>query len=209
MKKTTRYKFEPSWREATYKSGKYHTDIEERVREYIETGDTDEEYLQFSFFYPAWKVIKAEIDKRKARNARARELRRLRRERQLAARAEQEKQPVASQPNTVVINEGEAPHEATHSEKTQTNTPPAATVKADGTTANRVSETRSLSAQKRLPQARTPRHSTAHGPRNPHLLQCPVGSTKPTSDARKRKNAAGYNPISATISFITAISTLS
>lgn len=96
MKKTTRYKFEPSWREATYKSGKYHTDIEEHVREYIETGDTDEEYLQFSFFYPAWKVIKAEIDKRKARNARARELRRLRRERQLAARAEQEKQSVTS-----------------------------------------------------------------------------------------------------------------
>lgn len=148
MKKTTRYKFEPSWREATYKSGKYHTDIEERVREYIETGDTDEEYLQFSFFYPAWKVIKAEIDKRKARNARARELRRLRRERQLAARAEQAKQPAASQPDTVVINEGETPHEATHSEKTQTNTSQAATVKADGTTANRAAETASLSAQK-------------------------------------------------------------
>ena len=148
MKKTTRYKFEPSWREATYKSGKYHTDIEEHVREYIETGDTDEEYLQFSFFYPAWKVIKAKIDKRKARNARARELRRLRRERQLAARAEQEKQSVTSQPDTVVINESEAPYEATHSEKTQTNTSQADAVKADDTTANRVSETASLPAQK-------------------------------------------------------------
>ena len=147
MKKTTRYKFEPSWREATYKSGKYHTDIEERVREYIETGDTDEEYLQFSFFYPAWKVIKAEIDKRKARNARARELRRLRRERQLAARAEQVKQPTASQPETATPNEVEAPHEATHTEKPQTYTPQTAAVTAN-TTSNRAAETASLSAQK-------------------------------------------------------------
>lgn len=170
MKKTTRYKFEPSWREATYKSGKYHTDIEERVREYIETGDTDEEYLQFSFFYPAWKVIKAEIDKRKARNARARELRRLRRERQLATRAEQEKQPTASQPETAVINEVEAPHEATHTEKTQTNTPQTAAVKADGTTSNRAAETISLPAQK-TPASGS--HSPSHDGTRPEQSPSP------------------------------------
>lgn len=170
MKKTTRYKFEPSWREATYKSGKYHTDIEERVREYIETGDTDEEYLQFSFFYPAWKVIKAEIDKRKARNARARELRRLRRERQLATRAEQEKQSAASQPETAAINVVETAHETAHSEKTQTNTSQADAVTTDDTTANRVSETASLPTQK---TAASGSHSPSHDGTRPEKYPSP------------------------------------
>ena len=79
--KTPKYKFNEKWHEAIKRSHElYAPGVEHLVRKYIETGeDIDGEFIETDFEC-AWVLMKAEIDRRKARNERARERRRTRRE---------------------------------------------------------------------------------------------------------------------------------
>ncbi|WP_295730649.1 hypothetical protein [uncultured Muribaculum sp.] len=81
MKK--RFKFDESWRKALSLIGDFSGIIDPEIYRYMEDGTEprigDLNYY-FEGFHIVWGLIKAQIDARKARNARARELRRMRRE---------------------------------------------------------------------------------------------------------------------------------
>jgi hypothetical protein len=83
-----RYKFDPEWVEAVRHNYDRDLDNDEAVlrhiRLYIE-GEYDGSDFRGTYFECAWILIKAEIDRRKARNARARERRQQRRAEKLAA----------------------------------------------------------------------------------------------------------------------------
>jgi hypothetical protein len=83
-----RYKFDPEWVEAVRHNYDRDLDNDEAVlrhiRLYIE-GEYDGSDFRGTYFECAWILIKSEIDRRKARNARARERRQQRRAEKLAA----------------------------------------------------------------------------------------------------------------------------
>lgn len=81
MKK--RFKFDESWRVALSLIGDFSGLIDKEIYRYMEEGTPpmvgDLNYY-FEGFHIVWGLIKAQIDERQARNARARERRRMRRE---------------------------------------------------------------------------------------------------------------------------------
>ena len=79
--KTPKYKFDELWLKAISRCNDLHIPgVEYQVRRYIETGENVDDLFFGSDFECAWVLMKAEIDRRKARNERARERRRQRRE---------------------------------------------------------------------------------------------------------------------------------
>jgi hypothetical protein len=118
IKRTPRYKFDETWTDAInrcHDDAHSATDLTNLIRQYIEgTGDCSE--LYDTRFGCAWVVIKAEIDRRKARNARARERRLQRRAEKLAAL-----QDTAITSGKSAIAKKDTPEDSATSEKNATN----------------------------------------------------------------------------------------
>ncbi|WP_289743455.1 hypothetical protein [Muribaculum intestinale] len=79
----TRYKFDECWKEALRRLGDSAGHVEAQIRRYLEEG-TEPDIADLNYYYEGfvavWVLIKAQIDARKERNARARERRRMRRD---------------------------------------------------------------------------------------------------------------------------------
>lgn len=78
-----RFKFDADWKEALRLLGDCNHRVEAEIRRYIEE-DREPDIRDINYYYdgfiPVWVLIKARIDQRKERNARARQRRRERRE---------------------------------------------------------------------------------------------------------------------------------
>jgi hypothetical protein len=117
-KRTPRYKFDETWIESINRcirnghdyNDRSHAysadDITNLIRQYIE-GTNDCTGLYDSSFGCAWVVIKAEIDRRKARNARARERRQQRRAEKLTSAnvAEESSEPTPENMNEILVSD--------------------------------------------------------------------------------------------------------
>ena len=79
--KAPRYKFDDTWKAMLHRFEEiYGVEFEKEIRDYIETGKNYDDYFRDCAFECVWILLKAEIDRRKARNDRARERRRKHRE---------------------------------------------------------------------------------------------------------------------------------
>lgn len=95
-----RFKFDAIWKEAIRRLGDGSGYIETQIRRYIEEGiepDVADLNYYYDGFAAVWVLVKAQIDARKERNARARERRRMRREAILEAEAEKTRRREAAE----------------------------------------------------------------------------------------------------------------
>lgn len=115
-KRAARYKFDQVWKDAIAATKlSQPIPIEEHIRAYIEGDASACDLLYGTPFHPAWILIKAKIDRRKARNARARERRQQRRAEQAAAA-----QTASAQATSAQANAASAPTMQEHTAHTTT-----------------------------------------------------------------------------------------